>query len=68
LAICYPPVFVFVARHRSEQNFTCSQFFAHDLRHVIARPHATHGLDGKLDLLPLKSRTPTAISPTGEWR
>jgi hypothetical protein len=52
----YAPAFVFAARHLSEQYFTCSQFFAHALRHVIARPHATHCFDGKLDLLPLKSR------------
>ena len=41
-------------RHRSEQNFTSAQFFAHALRHVISRPQATHNFVGSEALLPLK--------------
>jgi hypothetical protein len=44
-------------RHRSEQYFTSSQFLAHDLRHTIARPHATQSFDGSDALLPLKLKT-----------
>jgi len=41
-----------LARHRSEQYFTSSQFFSHFLRHAIGRPQATQGFSGKNDLLP----------------
>ena len=43
-----------LARQRSEQYFTSSQFFAQALRHAISRPQAMHNLDGSEDLLPLK--------------
>ena len=43
-----------LALQRSEQYFTSSQFFAHALRHVIARPQAKHSLDGNEALFPLK--------------
>ena len=29
-------------RHRAEQSQTWSQFFAHDFRQVIVRPHTAH--------------------------
>ena len=37
----------------SEQYLTSCQFLAHDLRHVISRPHTWQGLLGKFCLLPL---------------
>jgi hypothetical protein len=43
-------------RQASEQYFTSSQFKAQRLRQVIASPHCTHGLLGKLLLLPLNER------------
>lgn len=43
-------------RQASEQYFTSSQFRAQRLRQVIAKPHCTHILLGKLLLLPLKER------------
>lgn len=38
---------VFVLRQASEQYLTDSQFLAQAFRHVISRPHATHGLLGR---------------------
>lgn len=35
-------------RQASEQNFTLSQSRCHFFRHVIARPHSTQGLVGRL--------------------
>ncbi|HSI43820.1 MAG TPA: hypothetical protein VK949_05715 [Methylotenera sp.] len=40
-------------RHASEQYLTSSQLRAQALRQVMSRPHCTHGLCGKLALLPL---------------
>jgi hypothetical protein len=39
-------------RHRCEQYFTSSQFFAQAFRQDIARPHARQGLLGSVDLFP----------------
>jgi hypothetical protein len=52
---CFPVNYFFGAnlRHASEQYFTSSQFFSHDLRQVIVRLHVTQSLLGKAALLPL---------------
>jgi hypothetical protein len=41
-------------RHRSEQYFTVSQFFAHDLRQTISRLQCAQSLRGNAALLPRK--------------
>ena len=43
-----------LARHLSEQYLTSAQFFAHDLRHVISKPHTAQALEGSKALFPLK--------------
>jgi hypothetical protein len=48
--------------HASEQYFTASQFLAHDLRQVISRPQAWHGLLGKLCLFPLNESLGVTIA------
>lgn len=42
-------------RQASEQYFTSAQFFSHDLRQVMGRPHTWQTFVGKNCLLPLKS-------------
>jgi len=42
------------SRQDCEQYLTCSQFLAHDLRHVMTRSQRSHSLLGKFDLFPLK--------------
>jgi hypothetical protein len=49
-------------RHRCEQYFTSSQFFAQALRQDIGRPHARQGLLGSADLFPRKDCFGSPIS------